>query len=1435
MEPLAEFVALPAAQAMGWALVHFVWQGALLAPVLAGLLALPAFRAPHARYVLCLVFLAAMVAVPPITCWTVYDPARGVAPVDAAAAPGGLGQLVAGPFQGDAQTHGGLGGSSAPAEETGRRAYTPPLPRRAVLRWNAVRERLAPYVPWCALAWFAGVVVLAVRNVAAWAWVQRLRSKGTGPVPESVARLLESLCARMGIRRAVACVQSSRLSVPATIGWLKPVILLPASALTGLEAAQLEAILAHELAHIRRHDYLVNLFQTCAETVLFYHPAVWWLSRRIRLERELCCDDRAVQMCESDAAYAEALARVEALRRAPALAMAASGGSLLIRIRRLAQPAPVRQSRLANALLGLGIVLCAGASLFGPHLPALFAQETGQAPGARTIGFPEWSMGQIMIRPWGSPLDQGWETFQPAMGAVAIPAGMEVQLVVDNNAVTDLSPLAYLGAQDLQSVNFRRTEIQDGQLAYIEGLELRDLNFELTEITDGALQYFDDMTSLESLSVGRTNVTNNGVPYLSGLTGLRQLDLNLTGVDDEGLAYLANLTNLEYLDLWNAAITDESLAWIGTLTNLQALGLEGAPITDAGLAHLRNLTNLEDLNLQSTPVTDAGVEYLSALSLLANLNLRNTRVTEVIVDFLAAQFDLQRFNLPKQISPEAFARMEGSPRYRSGSIRMQILVQDGNSKKPVYGAKLEVKFRQNGNTVYTPDVFWTGESGAIEFYVSYDHTADVSVYAEGYVPAAETWEPGQNRELTVTLRRASTIGGLVVNESGVSVEGVSVKLAILGERDYLQDALMPHAEITGERGAWSCPHAPADLAEFWLELEHPEYVATKYTAEMLSPGRLKSGSERLVIRKGIDVSGTVQNEVGEPIAGASLVELKTIRQGLQTVNNNATRTDEAGSFQFTNQKSGPIRLKINAGGYLPLVEDVEFSAGAEPLRFTLTMGRLLKGRVVDGAGKPIQGVRIELPVALGNGEVDHLSWSWKTVTDHEGRFSWDEAPEEAIPLSFNKPGYVPLQKDLTASDDEIVVVMEEEFRPVRISGAVLDAESGDPISDFKVVAKYDSGRAHFSYTKGSSDGSYAMESRDFGPEFTLTVEADGYYLESSPAFRMADGDATYDFRLKPAPKKTGIVRNPDGTPAAGALYAMTTPMKEMRFGDTIFVKNGSLDPGDRDRVKQTDSEGRFAASVRESPCILLITHEDGFARVNPEEMEDDSEITLQRWARLEGVVTIGTDPAPGARIFFQLESAQIPTYSIDTYETRSDEAGKFACARVFPGHAWLRRMPENDGSGTLDFVIARYVEVPEGETVLVQLGGTGRPLKGKVSIPEDLKKRLALDEGSSGQISERYPISWPEDADTWSEEERIKWTNVWFKSEEGKNAIRHQNAYGFYLDEDGNFLIDDVEAGPYELRIRLLEQVEGKRVWEFPLAGTVEHDFDVPEMEGGAV
>ena len=217
--------------------------------------------------------------------------------------------------------------------------------------------------------WLAGVTMLTLRLLSGWIWVQRMKSHGAAPAGTAIDGLAQRLTRRLHITRTVRLLESALVDVPTVIGWLKPVVLLPTSALAGLTPQQLEAILAHELAHIRRHDYLVNLVQTLVETLLFYHPAVWWVSRRIRIERENCCDDLAISLCGDPVTYAAALAELEGLRSTGGrLALAASGGSLVQRVRRVLG-APSHAGRAPGwlaAAVAVLVMVSISASALGP-------------------------------------------------------------------------------------------------------------------------------------------------------------------------------------------------------------------------------------------------------------------------------------------------------------------------------------------------------------------------------------------------------------------------------------------------------------------------------------------------------------------------------------------------------------------------------------------------------------------------------------------------------------------------------------------------------------------------------------------------------------------------------------------------------------------------------------------------------------------------------------------------------------------------------------------------------------------------------------------------------------------------------------------------------------------------------------------------------------
>jgi len=278
---------------------------------------------------------------------------------------------------------------------------------------------LEPWLPWIVGLWAAGVAFFSLRLLAGWQTIRGLcGAAGCGTDAKWIERF-SRLQARVGVSYPVRLVFSTSAKVPMVIGWLKPVVLVPAGLVAGLSISQLEAILAHELIHIRRHDYLVNLLQNVVETLFFYHPAVAWVSARIRVEREHCCDDVASLACGGTLDYARALAALAESRRAPALGVAATGGSLVERIRRLAGIQETRGrhgfSSAAGTVLPLAVavvvlaVLCTAVAQQRMPAPNGAAASAAQAPATGKAPAPNAKPADVMtvrgqvLRPDGRP------------------------------------------------------------------------------------------------------------------------------------------------------------------------------------------------------------------------------------------------------------------------------------------------------------------------------------------------------------------------------------------------------------------------------------------------------------------------------------------------------------------------------------------------------------------------------------------------------------------------------------------------------------------------------------------------------------------------------------------------------------------------------------------------------------------------------------------------------------------------------------------------------------------------------------------------------------------------------------------------------------------------------------------------------------------------
>ena len=242
-------------------------------------------------------------------------------------------------------------------------AYFANLKSDSAHTWQFSDIQIEHFFPWIVNIWMAGVCILSIQMTYGYLQSIRIKKHLTFPVSQSTKQITHRLIDKFNLKQKISIKESGYIQTPALIGYFKPVILLPISMISGIPNNQLEIIIAHELAHIKRHDYLVQFIQGIIELIFFYHPVVWWLSSVVNTEREHICDDLAVKVCGESLTLIKALNNMEAIRKKKfemILGLSGKKDNLLYRVQRILRPK--NDSGKADKILlsGLFILLFSG-------------------------------------------------------------------------------------------------------------------------------------------------------------------------------------------------------------------------------------------------------------------------------------------------------------------------------------------------------------------------------------------------------------------------------------------------------------------------------------------------------------------------------------------------------------------------------------------------------------------------------------------------------------------------------------------------------------------------------------------------------------------------------------------------------------------------------------------------------------------------------------------------------------------------------------------------------------------------------------------------------------------------------------------------------------------------------------------------------------------
>jgi thiol-disulfide isomerase/thioredoxin len=603
----------------------------------------------------------------------------------------------------------------------------------------------------------------------------------------------------------------------------------------------------------------------------------------------------------------------------------------------------------------------------------------------------------------------------------------------------------------------------------------------------------------------------------------------------------------------------------------------------------------------------------------------------------------------------------------------------------------------------------------------------------------------------------------------------------------------PDALETIEVGAWS---HQADIG-------HGTYPITA-----ADPVALRNGTAKMTLERGVPIEGTVYGADRKPLAKAS------IGTGGDRVPSNAIpviRTDENGQF-FLRAKPGELLvLTVKADKHAPDLKQLTVAAKNEPLEFHLEAGKTMKGKVVDADGKPVEGVTLYADTWRGNRTLGN-----RLTTRSDGSFEWKGAPADAVMMDIMKIGYADLRGHaMTASDQELLVTLN---KPLVVRGRVVDAETGKPVESFKVVKgiAFDDNRIHWQRREGrdevspKSDGTFEFEQSYPYPGYAVRVEADGYTPGDSRIFRLSERNVELSFKLEKGKPVEGVVRKPDGSPAAGAQIAVATK------DQGAYVVNGTTFH-DQGNVKLTaDAQGKYKLPVLTGDYALVAIQDAGYGELQSGNIaRDGTDVKLQAWGKVDGTITVGTKPGAGSELsLFHMDErydANAPRIH-HQIESRADGEGRFTFERVRPGKVSVSRTVRRAMSASSWMngpTHTARAEVKSGETTTVKLGGTGRPVTGRITIPPEVLTEPVWVVSEARLMTAPTKMEIPGFKDVPSED-REKWLKEFMASEAGKayqEAVNKQNGefrmFTMLVEKDGSFRADDIPAGKYNILVTL--------------------------------
>jgi peroxiredoxin len=782
-------------------------------------------------------------------------------------------------------------------------------------------------------------------------------------------------------------------------------------------------------------------------------------------------------------------------------------------------------------------------------------------------------------------------------------------------------------------------------------------------------------------------------------------------------------------------------------------------------------------------------------------NLRHNSIAPVAITFITMTF----LPISKAVYADNEAKLEKADTQSDPEKILDFFVFNKKTKEPIAGTELYIRINRKGRSDKTD------EYGRCRIILDAEQLTYVRIKAqkEGFVPMQVMWRLAEARvkppdKYTLYLEPGTSIGGIIQNEQGKPIQGVTINLLVPGGDELERVAIWDHQEKTDANGQWRCDIMPKKLDDVLIRLSHPDYIDDEAYGMTPKPSieKLRDMTGVMVMKKGLTLRGRVLDLNGQPITEASVM------QGSDRFGSHysSTKTDSNGQFIFKNARPGEMILTVQASGYCPDLKHITVYEGMPSIEFRLEPGHMIRGRIVDSENNPIEGASVTADTWRG-----HRTLNWRVDTNNEGRFQWNDAPADEVLIDMGKRRFMSVRNHgMTASDKEYVITMHPELK---VRGKVVDTETGEPIAELKALPGIDWGRnqpVHWqrSDAKTFTQGYYEITFDSSYPAHLIRIEAEGYKPGISRRFKDDEGQVHYDFKLEKGTGPTGIVQFPDGKAVSGAEVILCTPSQG------AYIRNGRNDQKRDSQFVETKEDGRFSFPAQIDIYSIVVLHDKGYAEVSSEKLTASSVVTLQPWGRVEGKLLIGKEPGENETVGVWFKTPYEPNAPRIYHDCRAitDNNGHFVFKRIPPGEGRVgREIRTSYNSYTISHSIP--VEIKPTETINVVIGGTGRPIVGKIVAPADYKEPINWAYGHN-RLSLKVP----------------KFPLLFFMR---KLQQKQRRSYAVKIEHDGSFRVEDVPAGKYRLRISVYEPPTARQYGHGELIGSGIYDFKVPEMPGG--